>query len=57
MGEGASLKFLNAVGKVQTGIECSLSLPVQESRDDVTYMFSLVCNRPVRLLTEQCCVS
>lgn len=53
MGEEASLKFMNATGKVQMGIECSFSLPVQEPRGHD--MFSLVGNRPVKLLTEQYC--
>lgn len=54
MEEEASLKFMNAIGKVQPGTECSFSLPVQEPRGH--NMFSLVGNRPVKLLTEQCCV-
>lgn len=47
MGEEASLKFMDAVGKVQLGIECSSHLPVQESGGHD--MFSLVGNRPVKL--------
>lgn len=42
MGEEASLKLINGVGKVLLGVECSLSLPVQESRGHD--MFSLVGN-------------
>lgn len=53
VGEEAPLKFTNAVGKV-LGIECSISLPVQESRHHD--QFSLVGTRPVQLFTEQCCV-
>lgn len=45
---------MNAVGKVQLGIVCSLLLPVQKSRGND--LSSPAANRPVNLLTEGCCV-
>lgn len=53
VGEDIS-EIMNAVGKVQPQTDCSLPLPVQESRGHD--MFSLTGNRPVKLLTEGCCV-
>lgn len=53
VGEDIS-EIMNAVGKVQPQTDCSLPLPVQEPRGHDT--FSLTGSRPVKLLTEGCCV-